>query len=95
MHTNTHTALSGARWFTSSYSNAQGGECVEGAALPGGQMAIRDTKDHAARCVRFPGACLACLPRCGEGGRRVRLICGDEPVRGSARVGSFACPGVY
>ncbi|MFF9546083.1 DUF397 domain-containing protein [Streptomyces albidoflavus] len=46
MHTNTHTALSGARWFTSSYSNAQGGECVEGAALPGGQMAIRDTKDR-------------------------------------------------
>ncbi|MET7506996.1 DUF397 domain-containing protein [Streptomyces albidoflavus] len=46
MHTTTPAALSGARWFTSSYSNNQGGECVEGAVLGGGQMAIRDTKDR-------------------------------------------------
>ncbi|AXQ55806.1 DUF397 domain-containing protein [Streptomyces koyangensis] len=46
MHITTHAALSDAHWFTSSYSNAQGGECVEGAVLDGGQMAIRDTKDR-------------------------------------------------
>ncbi|MGW4899418.1 DUF397 domain-containing protein [Streptomyces albidoflavus] len=46
MRTNTKTALSDARWFTSSYSNNLGGECVEGAVLDGGQMAIRDTKDR-------------------------------------------------
>ncbi|PKR47116.1 DUF397 domain-containing protein [Streptomyces sp. EAG2] len=46
MHITTHAALSDAHWFTSSYSNAQGGECVEGSVLDGGQMAIRDTKDR-------------------------------------------------
>ncbi|MFF8566297.1 DUF397 domain-containing protein [Streptomyces albidoflavus] len=46
MHTTTHAALSGAHWFTSSYSNGNGGQCVEGAVLDGGQMAIRDTKDR-------------------------------------------------
>ncbi|WTD04244.1 DUF397 domain-containing protein [Streptomyces albidoflavus] len=46
MRTNTNIALSDARWFTSSYSNNLGGECVEGAVLAGGQMAIRDTKDR-------------------------------------------------
>ncbi|MBQ1122283.1 DUF397 domain-containing protein [Streptomyces sp. B15] len=33
-----------ADWFKSSYSNAQGGECVEGARLGGGVMAVRDSK---------------------------------------------------
>lgn len=37
-------ALTGAAWFTSSYSNNQGGECVEGARLAEG-MAVRDSKD--------------------------------------------------
>ncbi|MBQ1156678.1 DUF397 domain-containing protein [Streptomyces smyrnaeus] len=31
-------------WFKSSYSNNQGGECVEGARLGGGVMAVRDSK---------------------------------------------------
>lgn len=38
-------ALSGADWFKSSYSNDHGGACVEGARLPGGTMAVRDSKN--------------------------------------------------
>lgn len=34
-----------ADWFTSSYSNDQGGACVEAARLGGGAMAVRDSKD--------------------------------------------------
>jgi hypothetical protein len=37
--------LSGANWFKSSYSNDHGGNCVEGAQLPGGTMAVRDSKN--------------------------------------------------
>ncbi|MEU4964911.1 DUF397 domain-containing protein [Streptomyces smyrnaeus] len=33
-----------AAWFKSSYSNDQGGACVEGARLAGGVMAVRDSK---------------------------------------------------
>ncbi|MDX3851806.1 DUF397 domain-containing protein [Streptomyces sp. AK02-01A] len=36
--------MTGIDWFKSSYSNAQGGECVEGARLSGGVMAVRDSK---------------------------------------------------
>ncbi|UED84879.1 DUF397 domain-containing protein [Streptomyces profundus] len=33
------------RWFTSSYSNDQGGDCVQAARLPAGAgIAIRDSK---------------------------------------------------
>lgn len=32
-------------WFTSSYSNDQGGACVEVAGLANGRMAVRDSKD--------------------------------------------------
>ncbi|MFI9099683.1 DUF397 domain-containing protein [Streptomyces fildesensis] len=38
-------ALNNANWFTSSYSNDQGGACVEGARLADGSMAVRDSKD--------------------------------------------------
>lgn len=31
-------------WFKSSYSNDHGGNCVEGAHLRGGVMAVRDSK---------------------------------------------------
>ncbi|MEV0779733.1 DUF397 domain-containing protein [Streptomyces sp. NPDC050428] len=37
--------LSGADWFKSSHSNDHGGACVEGAHLPGGAMAVRDSKN--------------------------------------------------
>ncbi|MFD9866760.1 DUF397 domain-containing protein [Streptomyces niveus] len=38
-------ALDGADWFKSSYSNDDNGMCVEGAQLPGGTMAVRDSKN--------------------------------------------------
>lgn len=38
-------ALTGADWFKSSYSNDDNGMCVEGARLPGGTMAVRDSKN--------------------------------------------------
>ncbi|MEU6059395.1 DUF397 domain-containing protein [Streptomyces sp. NPDC047097] len=41
----THQALHSADWFTSSYSNDQGGQCVQGARLSDGRMAVRDSKD--------------------------------------------------
>ncbi|WP_037912590.1 DUF397 domain-containing protein [Actinacidiphila yeochonensis] len=41
----TADALTGASWFKSTYSNDHGGACVEGARLPGGGMAVRDSKD--------------------------------------------------
>ncbi|GAA3880248.1 DUF397 domain-containing protein [Streptomyces sedi] len=44
------------RWFTSSYSNDQGGSCVEAARLDNGQaMAIRDTKDRTLPAFTFTG----------------------------------------
>ncbi|MGW6506359.1 DUF397 domain-containing protein, partial [Streptomyces niveus] len=39
-----HT-LPTADWFKSSYSDGHGGNCVEGAQLPGGTMAVRDSKN--------------------------------------------------
>ncbi|MFF8566298.1 DUF397 domain-containing protein [Streptomyces albidoflavus] len=64
--------LSEARWFTSSYSNNQGGQCVEGALLDGGQMAIRDTKDRARGAFVFPApAWRAFLGAVKEGGGSV------------------------
>ncbi|MFE7132545.1 DUF397 domain-containing protein [Streptomyces sp. NPDC057638] len=36
--------LARARWYTSSHSNNQGGQCVAAARLPAA-MALRDTKD--------------------------------------------------
>lgn len=32
-------------WFTSSYSNNQGGECVETGRMRNGSMAVRDSKN--------------------------------------------------
>ncbi|MFP3114660.1 MULTISPECIES: DUF397 domain-containing protein [Streptomyces] len=72
MHITTHAALSDAHWFTSSYSNAQGGECVEGAVLDCGQMAIRDTKDRQRGAFVFPApAWRAFLGAVKEGGESV------------------------
>ncbi|MDT3396321.1 DUF397 domain-containing protein [Streptomyces sp. B1866] len=41
----TAEGLTGVHWFTSSYSNDQGGECVEGARVEGA-MAVRDSKNR-------------------------------------------------
>ncbi|MGN5631157.1 DUF397 domain-containing protein [Streptomyces sp. AC154] len=46
----------GADWFRSSYSNDQGGECVEGARLDGARMAVRDSKDLGQGVCVFPAA---------------------------------------
>ncbi|MEU0695852.1 DUF397 domain-containing protein [Streptomyces niveus] len=43
--TATVDALNGTDWFKSSYSDGHGGNCVEGAQLPGGTMAVRDSKN--------------------------------------------------
>jgi hypothetical protein len=48
--------LRGADWFTSTYSNAQGGECVEGARLADGSMAVRDSKRPQGPALVFPPA---------------------------------------
>ncbi|MFC9757921.1 DUF397 domain-containing protein [Streptomyces sp. NPDC056921] len=46
----------GAHWFRSSYSNDQGGQCVEGARLDGWVMAVRDSKDPEQGVCVFPAA---------------------------------------
>jgi Domain of unknown function (DUF397) len=40
--------LAGARWRKSRHSGSNGGECVEVAFLPGGRVAVRDSKDAGA-----------------------------------------------
>ncbi|MGC4928106.1 DUF397 domain-containing protein [Streptomyces sp. DT117] len=51
---NAKAVLAGASWFTSSYSNDQGGACVEGARLHGSVMAVRDSKDREGSVFVFP-----------------------------------------
>ncbi|MDQ0986530.1 DUF397 domain-containing protein [Streptomyces sp. V2I9] len=53
---NVNAVLTGADWFTSSYSNDQGGECVEGARLGGAVMAVRDSKDREGGTFLFRAA---------------------------------------
>ncbi|MFD5749222.1 DUF397 domain-containing protein [Streptomyces sp. NPDC127033] len=53
--TSTADALTGPQWFKSSYSNDQGSACVEGARLPGGAMAVRDSKDPHGPAFVFTG----------------------------------------
>lgn len=52
----TAETLCGADWFKSSYSNDQGGNCVEGARLAGRVMAVRDSKDPERGTFVFPAA---------------------------------------
>jgi predicted secreted Zn-dependent protease len=40
-------------WRKSSYSGGQGGDCVEVAARPAVQMAVRDSKDQNGPALRF------------------------------------------
>ncbi|MET9918392.1 DUF397 domain-containing protein [Streptomyces sp. NPDC006435] len=51
----THVPAS-AHWFRSSYSNDQGGQCVEGARLDGAGMAVRDSKAPELGACLFPVA---------------------------------------
>lgn len=50
-------ALTSAGWFTSSYSNSQGGECVEGARLEAAWFKSSYSNDQGGACVE--GAFLA------------------------------------
>jgi Domain of unknown function (DUF397) len=40
-------------WVKSSYSGGSGGNCVEIATLPGGDRAVRDSKDPEGPVLRF------------------------------------------
>jgi len=51
---NEATGLSQGQWFKSSYSNGQGGNCVEACRLADGGIAIRDTKDRDGGTLAFP-----------------------------------------
>jgi hypothetical protein len=48
--------LTGARWRTSSYStgNSDSDNCVEVAFLPGGTVAVRDSKDRSQPAQLYP-----------------------------------------
>ncbi|WP_329063228.1 DUF397 domain-containing protein [Streptomyces sp. NBC_01429] len=46
--------MTGAEWFKSSYSNAQGGQCVEGARLGDGAIAVRDSTRPQGPAFVFP-----------------------------------------
>jgi hypothetical protein len=48
--------LAGAVWRKSSYSNADGGQCVEVAPLVNGGVAIRDSKDPHSGVLTFTAA---------------------------------------
>jgi Domain of unknown function (DUF397) len=51
---NETTDLSHAKWFKSSFSNGQGGNCVEAAINPPGSgMAVRDSKHPASPVLLF------------------------------------------
>lgn len=43
-------------WFTSSFTGGNGDNCVEVAHLPGGGVAVRDTKDRTRPAHRFTAA---------------------------------------
>lgn len=43
-------------WFTSSFSGGNQNNCVEVAHLPGGGVAVRDTKDRSRPAHRFSAA---------------------------------------
>jgi hypothetical protein len=46
--------LSRALWHKASYSNGNGGNCVEVAGLDGGRRAVRDSKDPTGSVLTFP-----------------------------------------
>ncbi len=48
--------LAGAGWRKASYSNGNGGNCVEVADLDGGARAVRDSKDPAGPALTFTTA---------------------------------------
>ncbi|MEW1659749.1 DUF397 domain-containing protein [Streptomyces sp. NPDC093707] len=43
-------------WYSSSYSNDQGGQCVQGGKLSNGSMAVRDSKHPHGPAFIFPAS---------------------------------------
>ncbi|HET9117434.1 MAG TPA: DUF397 domain-containing protein [Pseudonocardiaceae bacterium] len=56
MSTHGNLNLTGAPWRKSSYSNGNGGDCVEVADLPGGARAVRDSKNPGGSVLSFTAA---------------------------------------
>jgi hypothetical protein len=66
--------LADVSWFKSSYSNDQGGACVEGARLDDGSLALRDSKHpHGPACI-FPNATWAAFTAAVKAGQFGRTI---------------------
>ncbi|WP_329063229.1 DUF397 domain-containing protein [Streptomyces sp. NBC_01429] len=55
--THTADAMTGADWFKSSYSDGHGGNCVEGARLADGAIAVRDSKAPLGPSLVLAGGC--------------------------------------
>jgi hypothetical protein len=53
MSTHGNPNLTGAQWRKSSYSNGNGGDCVEVADLDGGARAVRDSKNPHGPALMF------------------------------------------
>jgi hypothetical protein len=63
--------LTGAAWRKSSYSSANGGQCVEVAASLPGSVAVRDSQDPAGPALAFtPQQWAAFTARIKRGGAR-------------------------
>ncbi len=56
MSTHGNPNLTGAQWRKSSYSNGNGGDCVEVADLDGGGRAVRDSKNRSGPTLIFTAA---------------------------------------
>lgn len=56
MSTHGNPNLTGAQWRKSSYSNGNGGDCVEVADLDGGGRAVRDSKNPHGPALIFTAA---------------------------------------
>ncbi|MGW6597400.1 DUF397 domain-containing protein [Streptomyces sp. NPDC055036] len=68
--TTTADLLTGADWFKSSYSNDHpGGDCVEGARLADGVMAVRDSKNPHGPAFVVDGGAWAAFVDALNGGR--------------------------
>ncbi|MFE2496029.1 DUF397 domain-containing protein [Streptomyces scopuliridis] len=68
--TTTVDALTAADWFKSSYSNDHpGGDCVEGARLSDGVMAVRDSKDPHGPASVIAGSAWAAFVEALNGGQ--------------------------
>ncbi|MGH3856972.1 MAG: DUF397 domain-containing protein [Pseudonocardiaceae bacterium] len=56
MSTPANPILTSAPWRTSSYSNGNGGDCVEVTDLPGGGHGVRDSKNPTGPALTFTAA---------------------------------------